>query len=99
MSDRPPPTDREREKDLEAALGELPQSDSRVLRDIGNRLASQRPAPSAAYRSRLKRALGNANPMNRPPQLRLLVTVYACSGSILLVGAALGLAGIGPLNT
>ena len=70
------------------------------LSAIAERLADQDPYPSAAFRSGLHRRLRaglEESPGPRPPRLRLLIAAYACSGLGLLVLAALGAAGSGPL--
>lgn len=62
-------------------------------------LLEQRPLPSAGFRSRLRTHLLAS--LNRrgvaPKRLRLLVAAYAGSGLALLMIAALGVAGAGPL--
>ena len=85
----------EQELDDSVEPGELPE-----LKAVAARLSDEDPYPAAAFRARLHRRLraGLAeSPGPRPPRLRLLVAAYACSGFGLLVLAALGAAGSGPL--
>lgn len=85
--------------DLGRVLGELPEAEALALRQVADRLESERPVPAIAWRSRLNALLGTANPRNRPPQLGLLITAYAGAGAVLLAIPLLGLVGIGPLDT
>ena len=66
---------------------------------LERRLLEQRALPSAGFRSRLRTDLLAS--LNRrgvaPKRLRLLVAAYGGSGLVLLMVAALGLAGAGPL--
>jgi hypothetical protein len=66
-------------------------------RELEARLRAERPLPSAAFRGDLRRALLDSPHASRPRRLRLLVTAYAGSGLALLLVAAVGLAGAGPL--
>lgn len=65
---------------------------------LAERLERERPVPRAAFRGELSRRLfgspGRARP--RPESLRSLVLAYSGSGFVLLLVAALGLAGAGP---
>lgn len=69
------------------------------LDPIADRLRSERPAPSPAFRGELRRRLSvqtRAAPTS-PMRLRLAIAACAASGALLLAIAAIGLAGIGPL--
>jgi hypothetical protein len=71
----------------------------RDLQPLVERLEAERPVPDAAFRGELRRRLlgraGDARPA--PARLRLLITAYGGAGSLLLVLAAVGVAGVGPL--
>lgn len=65
---------------------------------IAERLVAERPLPNAGYRADLRARLLASIPDQAPPRrLRPLIAVYAGSGALLLVVAAIGVAGIGPL--
>lgn len=72
---------------------------SEPLSRIAERLRDERPVPRAAFRGALRRRLvdqidgGGA----RPRRVRALVAAYAASGICLLLIAAAGVAGAGPL--
>ncbi len=65
--------------------------------EIEERLNRSRPVPSAAFRGALRRHLITETPAGRPARARRLVAVYAGSGFTLLLIAAVGVAGAGPL--
>jgi hypothetical protein len=67
---------------------------------IADRLRAERPVPAPGYRGELRRRLivGNRPPV-APRRLRLLIAAYACSGTVLMAIAAIGLAGAGPLSS
>jgi hypothetical protein len=68
---------------------------------IGERLTRARPVPRAGFRAALRARLGElgeTKPAWRPRRLRVLVTAYAGSGLVLLLVAAVGLSGAGPLG-
>ena len=67
---------------------------------IVQRLESERPVPSAAFRGELGRRLTSEAQERQaePPGLLLLIAAYAGSGAVLLVIAVIGLAGVGPLS-
>jgi hypothetical protein len=67
------------------------------LTEIEHRLAAERPVPRAAFRGELRRSLLRNRYVHRPRRLGLLVAVYGGSGALLLVVAAVGVAGAGPL--
>lgn len=67
---------------------------------MGERLRQERPVPRAAVRGDLRRHLllrapGSARA--RPRRLRLVVAGYLATGAVLLLVAALGAVGSGPL--
>jgi len=70
------------------------------LDDVAHRMEAKRPVPRAAFRGQLRRHLlaGFAARQSAPTRLKLLIGVYAGSGSALLAVAAAGVAGIGPLG-
>lgn len=64
------------------------------LEQLAERLVDERPYPSAAFRSRLRAAIGTS-----PPARGLLAALrpaYGAAGSTLLLVAGLGVAGVGP---
>lgn len=65
--------------------------------DIQFRLERARPVPRAAFRGELRRRLLAGPAAARPRGLRLLIAGYVTSGALLLVIAAIGVAGTGPL--
>lgn len=72
-------------------LGDRPE-----MAALERRLEAARPVPRAGFRAELRQELLQRAPM-RPPRLRLLIAAYAGSGSALLLIAAIGIAGAGPL--
>jgi hypothetical protein len=68
-------------------------------REIQQRLVAERPVPRAGYRAELRaHLLASRGTADAPPQrLRLLIAAYAGSGAVLLIVAAIGVAGAGPL--
>ena len=67
--------------------------------DLERRLRDERPLPRPAFRGELRRhlmKLGQSG-VGRPKRLRFLILTYASSGAALLVIAAAGVAGAGPL--
>jgi hypothetical protein len=76
-----------------------PENESPELNDLSRRLTIERPVPSAGFRGELRRRLlasaGRAEPS--PGRVRLMIAAYAGSGLALLVVAAIGVAGAGPL--
>jgi hypothetical protein len=70
-----------------------------TLRAMAERLGEERPVPAAAFRGELRRHLVRRR--ERTPQMvrgraRLMALAYGGSGTVLLLVAAVGLAGIGP---
>jgi len=63
---------------------------------LEERLRSERPVPSAAFRSRLHAHLLERS-RSTPQRLRLMIGAYAGSGVMALMLAALGVLGLGPL--
>jgi hypothetical protein len=69
------------------------------LEPIADRLRAERPVPRAGFRADLRSRLLAARARRPAPhrRIRMLIVVYAGSGAALLVIAALGAAGAGPL--
>ena len=70
------------------------------LDPIAQRLESERPVPSPAFRGELRRHLISEEQerQGEPPRLLLLIAAYAGSGAVLLLIAVISLAGVGPLS-
>jgi hypothetical protein len=69
------------------------------LISLAERLERERPVPSAGFRGQLRRhLLADEASRSRPARLRLLITGYASTGSLLLLLGAMSAAGIGPLG-
>jgi hypothetical protein len=69
------------------------------LISLAERLERERPVPSAGFRGQLRRQLlADEVPRSRPARLRLLITGYAGTGSLMLLLGAMSAAGIGPLG-
>lgn len=68
--------------------------------DLERRLLEQRPLPRPGFRSQLRSHLlaKGQRRAARPARLRLLIAAYAGSGLALLLIAAVGVAGAGPLS-
>lgn len=64
--------------------------------DIERRLETERPVPRAAFRGELRQRLVTTSTRAKPGRARLLVAAYGGSGLMLLVVAAIGVAGAGP---
>jgi hypothetical protein len=64
-------------------------------RELADRLAGERPVPSAGFRGALGRRLAARDPGYgpRPERLRLIVAGYLAAGSLLLVLGALSATG------
>jgi hypothetical protein len=77
---------------------EIPDAERKSLARVAALLASDRPVPSAGFRGRLRRDLvaGAPKPFWRPRRLKLTIGAYAASGLVLLLLAAIGVAGAGP---
>ena len=78
----------------------IDEPEVQAINHVGERLASERPIPRAAFRSALRASLSedtSARPAWRPRHLRVLVATYTGCGLLLLGVAAIGLAGGGPL--
>jgi hypothetical protein len=71
-------------------------SDNRHIDDFEDKLFTERPRPTPAFRSEMRSRL-LARTTIRPEKLRTLVFSYAAGGVLLLAVAALGVAGAGPL--
>jgi len=72
-------------------------SENRSMEDFEDRLLAERPRPTPAFRSEMRRRLFSGGARKRPAQLRALIFSYATGGTLLLAIAALGVAGAGPL--
>jgi hypothetical protein len=64
---------------------------------IEERLRRGRPFPEPGFRGELRRNLLGRPTASRPAGLRQLIAGYAISATLLLIVAAAGLAGAGPL--
>jgi hypothetical protein len=64
--------------------------------EIERLLESSRPLPSPAFRGALRRRLLATRPPPVPLRVRRVIAAYAGSGAILLLVAAVGIAGGGP---
>lgn len=73
----------------------LEPAELRALNALSDRLSASRPVPSPAFRG----ALGRATAARRRPSSALRLRIAGClvSGTALLLVAALGVAGAGPL--
>jgi hypothetical protein len=77
-------------------MSDMPENS---ISELEQRLARSRPVPHPAFRGRLRRHLfSDQGVVSRPAGLRRLIAGYATSGALLLLVAAVGLAGIGPLS-
>jgi ferric-dicitrate binding protein FerR (iron transport regulator) len=65
------------------------------LSETARLLEEHRPVPRPAFRGQLARRLRTRS--RRPSSVRRLIAAYAGSGFALLLVAAIGLAGVGPL--
>ena len=77
------------------------RSQAEAIDEVGRRLESERPVPRAGFRAELRAHLaehGRRPATWRPRRLGLAIAGYAGSGLVLLVVAAVGLAGAGPLG-
>lgn len=77
---------------------DMSPEESEAVARLAERLERQRPVPRAAFRGELRRRLfGTPGERQwRPANLRLHLAAYSGSGILLLLVAALGLAGAGP---
>ena len=75
----------------------MPAHDEADTTAIERVLEDSRPIPRAAFRGDLRRHLLARRAHTRPARLRYLIAAYAGSGTLLLVVAAAGVAGAGPL--
>lgn len=67
--------------------------------DLERRLQHERPLPNPAFRGDLRRRLSRSETTRHGrARIRILCLAYACSGIVLLITAAAGVAGIGPLS-
>lgn len=86
-------------EDIRGALGDdVPPEQRDALLSLAEALERERPLPTPAFRSALRRRLladATGSPV-APRRLRALVTACAGSGAALLAIAAIGVAGAGP---
>ena len=72
------------------------------IESVAERLQDERPVPRGGFRAELRAHLrdleSDRRPAWRPKRLGVLIGAYAGSGFVLLVVAALGLSGAGPLG-
>ena len=74
--------------------------DEARIADLARRLERERPVPQAGFRARLRSSLLEADTEHASTRARarMQVAAYAGSGAALLVVAALGVSGLGPLS-
>jgi hypothetical protein len=79
--------------------GYVPEAERESIAAVANRLTDERPYPSAAARSRIRERLSTmaVSAWPRPRNPARLALGYCGSGLFLLLVAAVGLAGVGPL--
>ena len=65
--------------------------------EIERRLERERPVPRAAFTGALRRRLATDSRAARPPRLRAWIAASGLSGLLLLIVAAAGVGGVGPL--
>jgi hypothetical protein len=82
--------------EIESLLGDVPEGERADLRRLAAQL-SDRPIPKPALRAAIHRRIADGALEARPPRLGRLVAAYMSSGAFLLVVAAVGVAGVGPL--
>jgi hypothetical protein len=74
----------------------IPEERAELL-ETARLLEDQRPVPRPAFRGQLARRLRKRTRTSSPYPVRRLIAAYAGSGFALLLVAAIGLAGLGPL--
>lgn len=84
-----------RNDDLEPGLGD---GERRALARVAAYLEQERPVPAPSFRGDLGRRLADQRPARGIVFKRRLAIAYAASGGFLLLIAAAGLVGIGPLT-
>ena len=72
--------------------------DNDRLEQLESRLRAERPVPAPGFRGELRRHLLGQAERPAPGRLRILIAAYGGSGALLLVVAAAGVAGAGPLS-
>jgi hypothetical protein len=80
--------------------GHVDPSETEAFDSVGMKLEAERPLPRAAFRAELRRRLTlPGRQRSLPPhRLRLWIGAYLTSGFALLLVAAVGLTGAGPLG-
>ena len=75
-------------------------ADSARIAAVAERLESEKPKPTPAFRGELGRRLNAepGRPVMSPRRAKTLALAYGASGSLLFALAAAGLAGIGPFT-
>lgn len=83
----------------ESEIADAPPEERESLIALAARLEHERPVCAPGFRGELRRSLlGTAQSRSsRPERLRGLILAYAGSGAVMLLIAALGVGGIGPL--
>ncbi len=76
---------------------ELDPAERMALADTAALLLAARPVPTAGFRGALRRATLAQPARARPPRLRRRVAALVAGGTLLLLVAASGLTGRGPL--
>lgn len=71
--------------------------DAERLELLESRLQAERPVPAPGFRGELRRHLLSQAQRPAPARLRVLIAAYGGTGALLLVVAAIGVAGSGPL--
>jgi hypothetical protein len=97
----PPADKRTRAQISEELRPYVDAHETRGINALGEWLLEAKPVPRAGFRAELNahlREQTQAPPAWRPQRLGRLVAAYAGSGVLLMVVAAIGLAGAGPLG-
>jgi len=67
-------------------------------RDVERMLIEERPVPRGGFRAELRLSLLQDRAATPPRHLSLLIAAYTGSGAVLILVAALGVGGVGPLG-
>ncbi len=90
-----------RDDSISSELGPYVEPDEAAgLDDVADRLLSSRPLPRPGLRAAIRAgyAMESGEPGRRPAHLWRQISAYAGAGLVLLVIAAIGLTGVGPLG-